>query len=87
MDASQAKGHSSKHNTDPLEKTISFGVKIDGVDQKFGNFHFYKQPIIDDVMPLVAPNDGKGVIYVMGRGFRNDFENANIGCRVGNVLA
>jgi len=39
------------------------------------------------VTPLIAPNDGKGAIYVIGRGFRDDFENSKLGCRIGNTLA
>ena len=37
--------------------------------------------------PLVAPNDGEGAIYIIGRHFRDDFKNAKLGCRIGNVLA
>ena len=38
-------------------------------------------------MPLIAPNIGRGIIYVIGRGFRDDFENAKLACRVGNTIA
>ena len=52
-----------------------------------GNVHYYRQAIIDEVVPLIAPNIGHGVIYVIGRGFRDDFENAKLSCRVGNTIA
>lgn len=39
------------------------------------------------MVPLIAPNDGKGVVYIIGKGFRTDFENAKLGCRIGNTLA
>jgi len=67
--------------------SVPFAIKLEGVKQSFGNFHYYRQCIIDDVTPLIAPNDGKGAIYVIGRGFRDDFENSKLGCRIGNTLA
>jgi len=67
--------------------SASFAVKLEGIKQGFGNFHYYRQCVIDDVTPLIAPNDGDGAIYVIGRGFRDDFENSKLGCRIGNTLA
>ena len=67
--------------------SVPFEIKLEGVKQSFGNFHYYRQCVIDDVTPLIAPNDGKGAIYVIGRGFRDDFENSRLGCRIGNTLA
>lgn len=67
--------------------SVPFAIKLEGVKQSFGNFHYYRQCVIDDVTPLIAPNDGKGAIYVIGRGFRDDFENSKLGCRIGNTLA
>jgi hypothetical protein len=67
--------------------SVTFEIKLEGVKQNFGNFHYYRQCVIDDVTPLIAPNDGKGAIYVIGRGFRDDFENSKLGCRIGNTLA
>jgi hypothetical protein len=67
--------------------SVSFAVKLEGIKQGFGNFHYYRQCVIDDVTPLIAPNDGAGAIYVIGRGFRDDFENSKLGCRIGNTLA
>lgn len=67
--------------------SVPFAVKLEGIKQSFGNFHYYRQCVIDDVTPLIAPNDGKGAIYVIGRGFRDDFENSKLGCRIGNTLA
>lgn len=42
--------------------------------------------MIDDVSPTIGPNEGKGAIYFMGKEFRDDFENAKLGCRIGNTL-
>jgi hypothetical protein len=67
--------------------SASFAVKLEGIKQGFGNFHYYRQCVIDDVTPLIAPNDGDGAIYIIGRGFRDDFENSKLGCRIGNTLA
>ena len=35
---------------------------------------------------MLAPNEGKGEIYIEGQGFRTDFKNAKLGCRIGNEL-
>lgn len=66
---------------------MPFAIKIEGVKYDMGNIHYYRQPVIDEVVPLIAPNIGRGVIYVIGRGFREDFENAKLACRVGNTIA
>lgn len=78
------------HQTNwPVDKydTLPFYVIVDGVKKDFGNFHYYKQVEIDGVNPTIGPNEGKGNIYFTGKYFRNDFENARIGCRIGNTLA
>jgi hypothetical protein len=59
---------------------------IDGVKHDFGNFYYYIQATIDNVSPLLGPNEGHGAIYFSGKGFRADFENAKLGCRIGNVM-
>lgn len=59
---------------------------IDSYQRKFSQFVYYKQISIDNVSPLLAPNEGKGDIYIEGKGFRNDFKNSNLGCRIGNEL-
>lgn len=41
---------------------------------------------IDNVTPLLAPNEGRGEIYIEGHGFRTDFRNSKLGCRIGNEL-
>lgn len=73
----------------PAEKyeTVPFTVSIDGVKKDLGNFHYYKQIEIESVSPLLGPNEGKGSIFFTGKNFRNDFENAKLGCRIGNSLA
>jgi hypothetical protein len=67
--------------------SVKFSIKLEGTKENFGNFHYYRQCVIDDVTPLIAPADGKGAIYVIGRGFRDDFENAKLACRIGNTIA
>ena len=37
--------------------------------------------------PLLAPNEGKGEIYIEGKGFRTDFKTSKLCCRIGNELA
>lgn len=65
----------------------AFATKIDGGPQSFDDFYYYEQIKIESVTPTVAPNDGEGAIYIVGRHFRDDFKNAKPACRVGNVLA
>lgn len=64
---------------------MNFHILIDRSRHDFGNFHYYKQIEITDVTPLLGPEEG-GAIYVVGSGFRDDFENAKPACRIGNTL-
>lgn len=66
---------------------MKFQILIDGIGHDLGNFHYYKQIEIDSVNPLIGPNEGMANIYFTGKHFRNDFENAKLGCRIGNTLA
>lgn len=72
----------------PADKydSVPFSVLIDGSRKDFGQFHYFRQLVIDDVSPTIGPNEGKGAIYFMGKDFRDDFENAKLGCRIGNTL-
>lgn len=67
-------------------KSVPFSVLIDGSKYSFGNFRYYKQIEIDEVTPLIGPSEGRGAIYIIGKDFRDDFENAKLGCRIGNQL-
>ena len=67
--------------------TVNFHIAIDGVKHDFGNFHYYKQIEIESVAPLTGPNEGSANIYFTGKYFKSDFENAKLGCRIGNTLA
>jgi hypothetical protein len=35
--------------------------------------------------PHIGPSEGKGVIYFYGDNFRDDFENADVGCKLGYI--
>jgi len=67
-------------------ESVPFTILIDGSRKDFGQFHYYKQVEITDVSPLLGPNEGKAAVYFVGKDFRDDFENAKPGCRVGNTL-
>jgi hypothetical protein len=67
-------------------EAVPFEMRIDGSKHDMGTIFYYKQVTIDEVTPLLGPNDGRGAIYVIGRDFRDDFENSKLGCRVGNSL-
>lgn len=38
--------------------SVPFSVVIDAYQRKFGHFFYYRQPTIDNVSPLIAPNEG-----------------------------
>ena len=67
-------------------ESVPFHILIDGSKFSFGNFRYYKQIEIETVTPLIGPQEGRGAIYIIGKGFRDDFENAKLGCRIGNQL-
>lgn len=73
----------------PTERydTVPFKISIDGVEHNFGNFHYYKQIEIESVTPLIGPNEGMANVFISGKYFRSDFENAKLACRIGNTLA
>lgn len=70
---------------DKFEST-DFGVIIDGSKHDFGNFYYFKQITISDVVPADGPAEGHGAIYFIGRDFRDDYENSKLSCRIGNKL-
>lgn len=67
-------------------ESVPFHILIDGSKFSFGNFHYYKQLELEAVTPLIGPQEGRGAIYIIGKGFRDDFENTKLGCRIGNQL-
>lgn len=52
-----------------------------------GNFHYYKQIVIESINPTSGPNEGNGNVYISGRYFRSDFEGSKPNCRIGNTVA
>jgi len=78
---------SDEFENDGNYRSVPFSIVIDAYQRKFGQFSYYKQITVDNVTPLLAPNEGKGEIYIEGRGFRADFKSAKMCCRVGNELA
>lgn len=67
--------------------SIPFYIVIDGMKHDFGQFHYYKQVVVDAVNPILGPNEGSAHVYISGRNFRADFENAKPNCRIGNSIA
>ena len=66
---------------------VDFAVVIDGNWHKFpGGFQYYEQIELDDMYPHDGPSEGKGAIYFYGRGFREDYRNAEVGCRIGDSI-
>ena len=68
-------------------KSVPFSIVIDAYQRKFGDFFYYQQPTIENVGPLLIPNEGNGEIYIEGHGWRTDFKNQKLACRIGNELA
>ena len=51
-----------------------------------GGFQYYPQPIVDDIYPKQGPNEGVGVINFYGEGFRDDYQLADLGCKIGDSV-
>lgn len=67
--------------------SVEFAVVIDGNWHKFtGGFQYYPQIILDDMFPHVGPSEGRGIINFYGRNFRDDFNLADIGCKIGDAV-
>lgn len=39
---------------------------------------------MDDMYPHIGPSEGEGIIYFYGRNFRDDYELADVQCKVGD---
>jgi hypothetical protein len=64
---------------------VDFALMLNGIDPKtFTNgFYYYQQPNVDYIYPKSGPSKGEGIVKVYGQGFRDDFNGANIGCKIG----
>ena len=67
---------------------VDFAVAANGETWKNfeGGFQYYKNPIVEDIYPRSGPAQGIGVIDFYGSGFRADFPNAELGCKIGNSV-
>ena len=36
--------------------------------------------------PHIGPSEGKGIVYFYGKNFRDDFELADVGCKIGDAV-
>jgi len=67
---------------------VEFAVAANGETWKYfeGGFQYYKNPIVEDIYPRSGPAQGIGIINFYGSGFRADFLNAELGCKIGNSV-
>lgn len=67
---------------------VPFSVAPNGKDWNnfLGGFQYYPQPIVDDIFPKQGPNIGIGIINFYGEGFRDDYNLAELGCKVGESV-
>ena len=66
---------------------VEFAVIIDGNWQKFtGGFYYYPQIELEDMFPHIGPSEGKGIVYFYGKNFREDFPQADVGCKIGDSI-
>lgn len=42
--------------------------------------------MLDEIYPHIGPSEGKGIVYFYGQKFRDDFELANVGCKIGDTI-
>lgn len=66
--------------------SVKFGISFDGSWTDFGNFFYYTQIELDDIYPRYGPADGHGIITLYGAKFRDDFPNAELGCKIGENI-
>ena len=38
------------------------------------------------MFPKIGPSEGKGIINFYGRGFRDDYDLSDIGCKIGDSI-
>ena len=65
---------------------VRFGIRIDDGWTDLGTFYYYTQVALNDVMPRYGPAEGRGLIYLTGQRFVNDFPNAELGCKIGKSI-
>jgi hypothetical protein len=41
---------------------------------------------MEDMFPHVGPSEGQGVIFFYGKNFREDYQLADVGCKVGDAV-
>jgi hypothetical protein len=51
-----------------------------------GGFQYYPQPIVDDIFPKAGPNHGVAVVNFYGEGFRDDYNLADLACKIGDAV-
>ena len=66
--------------------SVKLGISIDGSWTSFGTFFYYKQIELDSISPRFGPAEGSGLIYFYGSRFRDDFPNAELGCKIGESI-
>lgn len=72
---------------DPLATgLVKFGIRIDDGWADLGNFFFYEQVSLIDIYPRFGPAEGRGLIYLNGAKFINDFPNSELGCKIGDSI-
>ena len=67
---------------------VEFAVAANGESWKYfeGGFQYYKNPIVEDIFPRRGPAQGIGIVNFYGSGFRANFPNAELGCKIGNSI-
>ena len=67
---------------------VEFAVAPNGKEWNnfVGGFQYYPQPIVDDIYPKQRPSEGVGVINFYGEGFRDDYQLADLGCKIGDSI-
>lgn len=65
---------------------VKFGVSFDHHYNDFGNFAYYDQVSMSDVQPRYGPSEGKGIVYIYGTKFSDNFIGAELGCKIGESI-
>ena len=64
---------------------VDMGLTLNGIDSQDypDGFYYYVQPEVSGIYPHNGPSQGNSKVKVFGKGFKDDFKGANIGCKVG----
>lgn len=70
---------------DETYANVNLEVNVNGLHwEPFEDgFQYYEQPVVTSIDPKMGPNEGIGIINFYGSGFRDDYPQVALDCKVG----